>query len=167
RRQAADNAASTDWGGTEYSRDSSPRICLLARRVGKFACGSAVWWASRHSGEGTRDREFAHHAEPRLRAVAHPPRLSRHPLQRQRHALPDADAHGDERALGTGEHRLMRGRDGKPRARHPEWMAERDRAAVRIDLLGIVRQPELAQAGERLRGKRLIELDPVEVADLE
>ena len=41
-------------------------------------------------------------------------------------------------------------------------MAERDRPAVRIDVVGIVLEPEAAQAGEGLRGERLIELDDVE-----
>ena len=87
-------------------------------------------------------------------------------LNRERHALADADAHGRERAPAAGFHHLMRRRDGKPRARHAERMAERDRAAVRIDVLGVVRHAELAQAGEGLRGERLVELDHVEVADL-
>src|SRR2546430_4028933 len=90
-----------------------------------------------------------------------------YPLERERNPLADADAHGDQRALGAGQHRLVRRRDGEPRARHAERMAERDRAAVRVDVPGIVGEPELAQAGEALRRERLVELDPVEVADLE
>ena len=64
-------------------------------------------------------------------------------------------------------HHLLRRREREPRARHAERMAERDGAAVRVDVLGVVRQPELAQAGQRLRGERLVQLDHVEVADLE
>src|SRR2546423_10686649 len=85
-----------------------------------------------------------------------------HPLDRERHALAYADAHGGERALGAGRAYLMRRRDAKPRARHAERMAERDGATVRVDVLGIVGEPELAQARERLRGERLVQLDPVE-----
>ena len=55
----------------------------------------------------------------------------------------------------------------EPRARHAQRMAERDGAAMGIDLLGIVGEAELAQAGERLRGEGLVELDHIEVADLE
>ena len=55
----------------------------------------------------------------------------------------------------------------EPRARHAERMAERDRAAIRIDVLGIVGKAELAQHGQRLRGEGLVEFDHVEVADLQ
>ena len=45
----------------------------------------------------------------------------------------------------------------------PERVAERDRPAVDVDLLGI--EPELVDAHDRLRGERLVELDEVEVVD--
>ena len=35
------------------------------------------------------------------------------------------------------------------------------------DVRGVIGQAKLAQAGERLRGKCFVELDPVEIADLE
>src|SRR5712672_2378370 len=87
------------------------------------------------------------------------------PLQRQRNPLPHPDTHGGERTLATALLERMLRRQGVARARHAERMAERDRAAVRIDVLGIVGEAELAQARERLRGKCLVELDPVEIAD--
>src|ERR1043165_2576833 len=89
------------------------------------------------------------------------------PLHRQRHTLSDADAHGGERALAAGLAELMRSRYRDARARHAERMAERDRAAVRIDVLGIVGEPELAHAGKGLGGERFVELDHIEAADLE
>jgi hypothetical protein len=46
-------------------------------------------------------------------------------------------------------------------------MAERDGAAVRIDVLGVVGDAKLAQAGQRLRGEGLVELDQIEVADFQ
>ena len=46
-------------------------------------------------------------------------------------------------------------------------MAERDRAAVGVHVLGVVGQAELTQHGERLGGERLIELDQVEVVERE
>ena len=58
-------------------------------------------------------------------------------------------------------------RQGQPRARHAERMPERNGAAVGIYLLGIVAKAELPQHGQRLRGKRLVELDHVEIADLQ
>ena len=42
-------------------------------------------------------------------------------------------------------------------------MAERDRAAVDVDLRGI--EPQLADDGERLRGERFVQLDEVEVVE--
>ena len=81
------------------------------------------------------------------------------PLDRQRDALPDADAHGGEPELAAAARELEGGVAGEAGARHAERMAERDRAAVRVDVLGILRDAELAQAGDRLRGEGLVELD--------
>src|SRR6187399_2089786 len=85
-------------------------------------------------------------------------------FDRERNPLPHADAHAGERALAALLDHLMRRRDDKPRAGHAERMTERDGAAVRIDVLGVVRKPELAEARQRLRGERLVQFDHVEVA---
>src|SRR5262249_51044366 len=90
-----------------------------------------------------------------------------HGFQRDRDALADADAHGGQRPLLLPVLQLQRRRAGDARARHAERVAERDRAAVRVDVLGIVRNPELAQGGERLAGECLVQLDHIEVAGLE
>src|SRR4051794_13505682 len=88
-----------------------------------------------------------------------------HHLDRDRDALPDADAHGGERAFAAARlHAVDRGH-GEPRAAHAEGMTERDRAAVRVDEIGIVLDAKLTQAGDALRGKRLVEFDEVEIAD--
>jgi len=58
----------------------------------------------------------------------------------------------------------MYGRHRDARPRHAERMAERNRAAVRVHMLGIVRQPELAHDGEPLRGEGFVQLDHVEIA---
>ena len=42
---------------------------------------------------------------------------------------------------------------------HPKGMAKRDRASVRVDPRIIIRNAELAEARERLRSERFIELD--------
>ena len=86
------------------------------------------------------------------------------PLQRHRHALADADAHGGQRALAATLLQPVHRGQRQPRARHAERMAERDRAAVRIDVLGVVGKAELTQAGEPLRGEGLVQLDQIEVA---
>ena len=86
-------------------------------------------------------------------------------LHGQRDALPHADAHGRQRELSAELLQLMRRRHHQPRAAHAQGMAEGDRSAGRIHVLGIVGQTELAKAGERLAGESLVELDPIEVAD--
>src|SRR3954463_16391258 len=88
-------------------------------------------------------------------------------LDRHRHALADADAHGGERALAAALFHAVHRGHRQPRSAHPERMAKRNGAAMRIDEIGIVLDPELAQAGDALRGKSLVELDQVEIADLE
>src|SRR5438105_9497952 len=55
------------------------------------------------------------------------------PLQRERHALADAHAHGSKSKPAAALLKSVHRRHGKPRARHAEGMAERDGAAMRID----------------------------------
>ena len=88
-------------------------------------------------------------------------------LERERNPLPDAHAHGGERAPAAALLEAMQSGERKPRSRHAERMPERDRPAVRIDVLGIVGNAELTQTGQPLRGERLVDLDQIEVADLE
>src|SRR5262252_10656620 len=66
-------------------------------------------------------------------------------LDRARDALPDADAHGGERTLAAARlHAVHRGQR-QSRAAHAKRMPERDRAAMRIDEVGILLDSELAQ----------------------
>ena len=44
-------------------------------------------------------------------------------------------------------------------------MAERNRTAIGVHLLGVVAEAELAQHGQRLGGERLVEFDRVEIGD--
>src|SRR3984957_8123948 len=77
-------------------------------------------------------------------------------LDRHRDALADAEAHGGERAFSAALlHAVHRGQR-QPRAAHAERMAERNRAAMRVDEIGIILDAELAQAGDPLRRERLI-----------
>src|ERR1700689_3076657 len=87
-------------------------------------------------------------------------------LDRHRDALADADAHGGERAFSAALLHAVPCGQRQPRAAHAERMAERNRAAMRVDEIGIVLDAELAQAGDSLRGKGLIELDQIEIGDL-
>jgi hypothetical protein len=69
-----------------------------------------------------------------------------HPLYGQRDALPHSDALGGEREPAAVFLQTVHRRQCQPRARHAERVAERDRPAMRIDLRGIVRKPELPHA---------------------
>src|SRR3954471_21847125 len=68
-------------------------------------------------------------------------------LDRHRDALADADAHRRQRALAATLLHAVHRRHRQPRAAHPQGMAERDRAAMRVDEIGILLDAELAQAG--------------------
>ena len=83
--------------------------------------------------------------------------------QRDRDALADADAHGRERELAFPQRQFERGCPGEPRAGSAEWVAERDRAAVRIDVFGIVSEAEVAQHRQRLRREGFVQFDHVEL----
>src|SRR5438477_13023006 len=88
-------------------------------------------------------------------------------LDRHGDALADTDAHGGERALATALLHAVHRRQRQPRAAHAQRMAERNRAAMRIDEIGILLDAQLAQASDTLRSEGLIELDQIEIADLE
>src|SRR6267154_852424 len=77
------------------------------------------------------------------------------PFDRHRDTLADADAHGGERELAAALLHAVHGSQRQPRATHAEGMAERDRAAMRVDEIGIVLDAELAQDGDALRGEGL------------
>ena len=56
-------------------------------------------------------------------------------------------------------------RHRQPGAAHAQGMTERDGAAMRVDEIGILLDPELPQAGDALAGESLVELDQIEIAD--
>ena len=58
---------------------------------------------------------------------------------------------------------LVQQRGDDPRAGAAERVADRDRAAVHVDLLRV--ELELVDAGDRLGGERLVELDQLQVLD--
>ena len=57
----------------------------------------------------------------------------------------------------------MEQRGDDPCPARPDRVAERDRAAVDVDLVPV--EAELATVGQRLRGERLVDLDQVERLD--
>ena len=85
------------------------------------------------------------------------------PLHDHRLAHPAGDAHRlqPDRAVERVEVVEQRGHDA--RARHPERVAERDRAAERVELLRV--DAPLVAARHDLRGERLVELEHVDVGD--
>src|SRR5688572_30455346 len=84
-------------------------------------------------------------------------------LEDSRDALTDADAHRCDAVASAAAVHLVHERRGHARARAADGMAERDRAAVDVHAGGV--EAELADAGERLGGERLVELDEVDVGD--
>src|SRR6201986_260677 len=61
-------------------------------------------------------------------------------LDRHRDTLANAHAHGGGRAFSAALLHAVHRRHRQPGAAHPERMPERDRAAVRIDEIGILLQ---------------------------
>src|SRR5690606_4251956 len=86
-------------------------------------------------------------------------------LEQRREALAAADAHGDDPVAPARALELAEQQAREPRAGHAVGMADRDRAAARVELL--VRDPELALAVEELRGEGLVQLDDVDVVHRE
>src|SRR4029079_11496991 len=84
-------------------------------------------------------------------------------LEEGRLALAHADAHRRDAVATAAAAQLVEEGDDQPGAAHPQRMAERDRAAVDVDLFRV--EPELTDHGEALRGERLVQLDEIEVVD--
>jgi hypothetical protein len=60
---------------------------------------------------------------------------------------------------------LMRRRQHQPRARHAQRVAKRDRPAIGVHVLRVVRHAEGAQRGERLGREGLVQLDHIHLPD--
>ena len=58
---------------------------------------------------------------------------------------------------------LAHSREHQPGTAHAERMAERDGAAVRVHMLRILRQAEVAQDGDALGGESLVEFDEIDL----
>src|SRR5512144_1033473 len=76
-----------------------------------------------------------------------------------------AHAHRDDGVLALAALELVQRRRDLARARTAERVPERDGAPVDVD--AVLRQPELAQAVERLRRERLVDLVEIDLVDLE
>src|SRR5207253_10473965 len=82
-------------------------------------------------------------------------------------ALADADAHGAEGVAAVGAQELIERGSDEARAAGTERVADGDGAAVGIDVWRVVREAEVAEDGERLRGESFVELDDVHLRELQ
>src|SRR4051812_3718225 len=80
-------------------------------------------------------------------------------------ALPDADAERGDAVPGAAAPELPGERGDETSSRATQRVAEGDRAAVDVEALFV--DPELAHAGDHLRGEGLVDLDQVDVAQLQ
>src|SRR6185295_14444158 len=85
-------------------------------------------------------------------------------LEQPRGAHAAADAHGDHHVLRAAAPALDQRVAGEARARHAVGMAERDRAAVHVQL--VVRDADAVAAIDHLDGEGLVQLPEVDVLHL-
>src|SRR5687767_7876605 len=159
--------ASTRPSCRASSNRSSPR-----RRATK-ALGSASR-SHRTSWSSTAEPSAWSHVsakEPASRSVfperkrsAPPPDCSGDAFEETGGAHASANAHRDDAPLLVPAPELVEQRGGELRARAAEGMAERDRAAVHVDL--VVRDAELALAINGLARERFVDLEKIDVFDL-
>src|SRR5438270_8582907 len=80
-------------------------------------------------------------------------------------ALAAADAHGHHAPLGLAPTSLLQDVACQARARHAKGMADGNRAAVDIVLLGI--DSELVTGIQALAGESLVEFPKIDIVDLQ
>src|SRR2546425_1936302 len=85
-------------------------------------------------------------------------------LEQPGRAHAPADAHGDDAPALLPPAQLVEQRPGHARAGHPVGVPDGDRAAVRVEPLGIDAEP--VAAVDDLRGEGLVQLDDVDVLEL-
>jgi hypothetical protein len=76
-------------------------------------------------------------------------------------ALADADTHGAKRITPAGSDQLIGCGRNQTRPRHPQRMAERNGATVRVYACVVIRQAQIAQDCQRLRGKGLVQFNDI------
>src|SRR5204863_1127219 len=91
------------------------------------------------------------------RGVAEPALAPLNGLNDHGQPLADPDANGRDSVAATTSFQLVRQAAEYAHSRRAERVADRDCAAVRIDLLGVEPLP-LGQIGEALRRERLVQL---------
>src|SRR5215211_8659264 len=88
-------------------------------------------------------------------------------LDYRRDRLPEADAHRRDPEAGVPPLELADQRRGDPYARRAEGMAERDPAAVRVDVVEAVLEPGVARELEHDGREGLVDLDHADLVPRE
>ena len=101
----------------------------------------------------------------RIRSRSRSSAVSSNPFDDGGNPLPDADAHGAERTPGPPQFEFPHRGQHQPDAAHAERMAKRYRAAVRIDMLGVLGQAKLPENGDALSSEGFVEFDQVDFTD--
>src|SRR5580765_6916280 len=86
-------------------------------------------------------------------------------LDEHRDTLPNAYAHGTQGITTAAALQLIHCRRHQARTTHPERMAERNRAAVRIDARVVVGHAELPQYRQTLGSESFVEFDDIHLFD--
>ena len=149
------------------ARPRRPSGCRRRRcspRTGRSSAPSRA----RTTGQRWRARPGGDSDGPRRagRGVGHgvmPPRATSDPLDGHRDRAAAAEAQRREPVAALAPRELVEQRRDDPRAAGPDRVAERDRAAVDVDLVPV--EPERAAVGQGLGGERLVDLDEVERLD--
>src|SRR5882724_10467217 len=82
-------------------------------------------------------------------------------LEQPRRPHAAADAHGDDRVPGAAPLAFDQDMPGHARAAHAERVADRDRAAIDIEL--VHRNAEAVAAIEHLAGERLVQFPQIDI----
>src|SRR5690606_3816619 len=164
--------------GSEQSKPRAKEDSRAAEReIMKRRLGSAITdRQTRRSAQASAQRRLRRGSARSITlevAVVRPVAESREPrgagsggaLEHTSDALPDADAHARQAPFAVRAAQVVDQGRGDARARAAERMTQGDRAAERVDLVGV--ELERADAGEGLAGEGLVELDRVELADLD
>ena len=96
---------------------------------------------------------------------AQPSRVRSDPFDDQRDALSDACAHRAQRMARSGPVQLVDGRRDEPGAAGTQRMSQGNRTTVGVDARVVVTQTQVAQNGQTLGRKGLVELDHVDLLE--
>ncbi len=82
-------------------------------------------------------------------------------------ALTHTDAHRTQRVAPAASVQFVARGQRQSGTAHSQRVAQRNRATVRVDVRGIIRQAQLTQHAQRLRGESFVKLDNVHIVNAE